>query len=838
MGKDWMIILPALYDPASPDYRHYLTPQQFTDRFGPTEQDYQAVVDFAKKHGLTIVATHSNRLLLDVNGSVADIQKAFHVTMRVYRHPTQSRDFYAPDVEPTVDASLPIADVSGLNNYTRPHPNSLKMDSEPAGVPATPRTGSGSGGAYQGSDFRAAYLPGVALTGSGQMVGLLEFDGYYASDISAYESAAGLPPVPLQTVLLDGFNGVPTTGVNSGNGEVSLDIEMTVSMAPGLAGVVVFEAGQNAQPNDILNAMAARNQISQLSCSWGWGGGPSTTTDNIFKQMAAQGQSFFNASGDNDAFTTGANSVNGVDNPSLGNAPSSSPFITVVGGTTLATSGPGGAWSSETAWNWRLRSGSYVGSSGGISSFYSIPNWQASVSMSANGGSATMRNIPDVALAADNIHVLYGNGTSDTFGGTSCAAPLWAGLAALMNEQAGSAGRPTVGFINPATYAIGNGAGYSAGFHDITSGDNTRPSSAGKFYAVTGYDLCTGWGTPAGQELINAIAGLPDSLRISPAAGVSITGTPGGPFNVTSATFQLNNISAAPVAWSLSVTSAWLQVSSTGGTLAAGSSTAVTASLTSAANDLPAGTYVASLIFTDGTSHIVQNVPFTLNVAQSLMQNGGFETGDFTGWTLFGNSIISDLQGTTVYDAAQSLTDYPSVVHSGSYGAFLGDIQLATLSQTLPTVPGENYLLSLWLDNPTNGTLQQFDITWNGLNLYHIVNPAAFSWTNLQFIVTASSANAVLQFGAENDPAEFGVDDVSVTRVPPISLKAIGQSAGNLDVAWTAAAGLVYQVQYKTNLLQADWLNLSKPILATNNEVRISDSSASPQRFYRLVLVP
>jgi subtilase family serine protease len=186
--------------------------------------------------------------------------------------------------------------------------------------------------------------------------------------------------------------------------------------------------------------MAASNQIKQLSCSWGWGGGPSTTTDNIFKEMATQGQSFFVAVGDSDAFTVGSSSVNGVDNTSLDNAPSSCPYITVVGGTTLSTTGPGGSWSSETTWNWGLDDGSYVGTSGGVSSYYSIPTWQAGISMSANGGSTTHRNIPDVALTADNVYVAYGDGSSATFGGTSCATPLWAALVALMNQQAASTG--------------------------------------------------------------------------------------------------------------------------------------------------------------------------------------------------------------------------------------------------------------------------------------------------------------------------------------------------------------------------------------------------------------
>jgi hypothetical protein len=826
--------LARLYDPASPQYRQYLTPEQFTEKFGPTEQDYQAVIAFAQQNHLTITATHANRLLLDVKGAVADIQKAFHVILQSYRHPVEARDFYAPDSEPSVDVSLPIADISGLNNYVLPHPKSLKVNSSPV----TPRSGSGSGGAYLGNDFRAAYLPGVTLTGSGQIVGMLEFDGYYAGDISTYENTAGLPAVPLQTVFLDGYDGAPTTGPNSGNGEVSLDIEMAVCMAPGLSKIVVFEAGPSGLPNDVLNAMAASNQVRQLSCSWGWGGGPSTTTDNIFKQMAAQGQSFFSASGDSDAFTVGANSANGVDSPSLDNTPASSPYITVVGGTTLTTTGPGGSWSSETVWNWGLHNGSYVGTSGGISSYYSIPSWQANVSMTSNGGSTANRNIPDVALTADNVFVDYGNGTSGTFGGTSCAAPLWAGLAALINEQSLSVGRTAIGFINPAIYAIGKGTGYNASFHDITTGNNTSQNSPNNYYAAAGYDLCTGWGTPIGQSLINALSGPPDPLAISPTTGFDAAGTVGGPFNMTSASFRLTNSGTASLRWSVIVTSAWLQVSSTGGTLPAGAATSVTASLTASASNLAPGTYTANLQFTDWNSHVAQYVPFSLQVLQSLVQNGGFETGDFTGWTLVGNGTVSTPFGTTVYNAVENSASYSAVVHSGNYGAFLGDIQLATLSQTLPTVAGENYLLSLWVDNITNGTVQQFQVNWDNKNIYGLTNPPAFSWTNLQFIVTAAGANTALQIGAENDPAYFGLDDINVTHIPAIAFQSVTKTNGTFKLAWAAATGLVYQVQYKTNLLQPNWANLNKPVTATTTTLDTSDTSSSRQRFYRLIVAP
>jgi hypothetical protein len=827
--------LAQLYDPASTNYQHYLTPEEFTERFGPTAGDYQAVMEFARTNGLTITATHGNRLLLDVSGSVDDIQQAFHITLLTYHHPSENRDFYAPDIEPSVDARLPIADISGLDNYSLPRPLLKIKQTAANSVPNA--TGSGPSGTYLGNDFRAAYLPGVTITGVGQMVSLVQFDGFYASDIVAYASKAGLPTVPVQTVLLDGYGGTPTS---NGNIEVSLDIEMAMSMAPGLSKIMVFEAGPSGIVNDVLNAMAASNQVKQLSCSWGWSGGPSTTTDSIFKQMAAQGQSFFAASGDSDAYTTGSSSANGVDNTSLANAPASNPYITVVGGTTLTTTGSGGSWSSETVWNWGLHSGSYYGSSGGISSYYSIPTWQSGISMSGNGGSTSYRNIPDVALTADNVYVTYGNGTNATVGGTSCAAPLWAALTALINQQAVSAGRTNVGFLNPAIYTLGKSAAFTANFHDITVGNNTSSNSPNLFYATNGYDLCTGWGTPAGQSLINALSGVTNWLGALPATGFTAVGPVGGPFSPNSETILLTNAGSFSLTWSLINTSSWLNVSSTNGTLAAGSIAPISASLATPAYNLTPGVYNVSLLATNRGAAVL--VPFALSIGQSLVQNGGFETGNFTGWTLLGNTVI----GSYIYNAVENSSSGYSIVHSGTYGAFLGDTQLASLSQPLSTVPGQYYLLSLWLDNPSSGTVQRFIVNWNTNSaatntLYTILNPSSFSWTNLQFLINATATNTILQIQVENDPNYFGLDDVSITPIPSPVFNTSAKSGSSFQLSWITTTGLVYQVQYKTNLLQTNWINLNKAFAATNYGVTLLDTNAlgsSPQRFYRLIVSP
>ncbi|HEY3856986.1 MAG TPA: MBG domain-containing protein [Verrucomicrobiae bacterium] len=506
-------LLKRLYDPGSPDYRQYLTPGQFTANFGPTEEDYQSVINFAQSFGLSIEKTHDNRLLLDVRGKVADLERAFHVTLRTYQHPSEARQFRAPEAEPWVDPKLPIQEVIGLSDYVllRPtaHRKPVKTQSGAAGG-SSPIAGD-----FIGQDFRNAYAPGVSLTGAGQRVGLFEADGYYSADIDNYEAYAGQSPVALQNVLVDGFNGVP----GALNPEVAADIEMAIAMAPGLSAVVVFEctnsvSGTNSGGTEVqywldtLDRMASSNQIKQFSSSWGYVTAdptqdPNTAFDAAFKQMATQGQTFFQASGDGDAWAT----------PIW--VPADSPYVTSVGGTMLNMNGLGASFASETVWNsglgppgWPITGNNYWGSGGGVSTVYPIPYWQTNVSMTANLGSTTNRNIPDVALTATNIFITADNGEFGGYFGTSCSAPLWAGYNALINQQAANSSKPPVGFINPAIYALGQGPNYSLCFHDTTIGSNTYAGSPSKYFATTGFDLCTGWGTPTGSNLINALAGV------------------------------------------------------------------------------------------------------------------------------------------------------------------------------------------------------------------------------------------------------------------------------------------------------------------------------------------
>jgi subtilase family serine protease len=515
-----------LYDPASPNYRHYLTPEQFTGRFGPTEHDYKNLIDFAKASGLNVTRQHSNRVVLDVEGSVADIEKALQLTLRTYTDPNVARTFFAPDVEPSLPVGLPVLHIAGLDNYTPPHPRHKRhpLNRSPNTTPhgLTPKEGSAPGDQLWGNDFRFAYVPGATLTGTGQNVGLLEFEDYYPTDITNYENAIGMSTVnrpQLVVVPLDG-GATPQGGGDNGE-ECSIDIEMAVSIAPGLSNIYVFEDGSsiagNAPFDDIFASMVTYTNVLQFSCSWGGSTAEDPTSEVLFKQMATQGQSFYDASGDDGAF------VGAVE------FPSDSPSITQVGGTTLTDgSSPSFPWVSEVVWAWDsgpdISGRDATSSAGGISTYYAIPSWQTNISMAANLGSTTMRNTPDVAANADNCYIYSDDGEiSGGWGGTSCAAPLWAGFTALINQQALARKAAPVGFLNPALYALASRADYTNFFHDITSGDDTWRKSQTHFYAVTGYDLCCGLGSMTGTNLINALVAPspppPSFLPPLPSAG-------------------------------------------------------------------------------------------------------------------------------------------------------------------------------------------------------------------------------------------------------------------------------------------------------------------------------
>ncbi len=477
--------LSDLYDPSSPLFHKFLTPTEFTAKFGPTQAQYDAVVQFAVSNGFTVTGGSRDAMDVQVRGPVSAVESAFHVHMMTYQHPTEKRVFYAPDGEPTTDLSFSLWHVSGLDNYSLPH-RLLESRSDYAAahgidvkdVVSHATTGSGPSASFLGSDMRAAYYGTGTLTGSGQNLGLFEYLGTDLADLTTYyTNVKQTNKVPVSVISTDGTSTscvYTRAGGDCDDTEQTLDMTQALGMAPGLASLVMYVGSTDTA---IIGAMTTHSPLpTTIGCSWGWTPADPSTLNPYFEKMAAQGQNFFAASGDSSTWSK-RNEAWPADNA----------YVVSVGGTDLVTASAAGPWKSETAW---------TDSGGGISpDSIAIPAWQklSGVITSSNKGSTTLRNGPDVSANANFTFYTCADQKAclaNEYGGTSFAAPMWAAYIALVNQQLASQGKGTIGFINPTIYAQNVTSVYDTDFHDITSG------KSGSYSAVTGYDLVTGWGSP------------------------------------------------------------------------------------------------------------------------------------------------------------------------------------------------------------------------------------------------------------------------------------------------------------------------------------------------------
>ena len=496
-------LLSRLYTPGDPLYGQFLTPEEFTARFGPTQSDYAAVAASAKSLGLQVTGTYPNRLILDVSGPASVVEKAFALHLQNYRT-ASGRVFRAPDAGPALPSGLAgrVAGVVGLDTALRLHSHLRPALSERA-------AGSGPKGGLAPSDIKTAYsLNSVGANGAGQSIALFELDGYTASDITTYESNFGLPAVQIQKIVVSDGTSTATGAVGPSSDETTLDIELAQALAPNLSKILLY-VSPNTNPGVLatLNRIVSDNSAKQISTSFGEDEASSGAAfiameAPIFQQMAAQGQSMLSATGDYGAYDDG--STLSVDDPA------SQPYVTGVGGTTLATNGTGGPYVSESVWGLFYNvndpnstgGGDFgVGGGGGFSTIWPAPSYQTALVPTP-----AMRSVPDVALDSDpeTGYAIYVSGAWHVYGGTSAAAPLWAGFTALVNQQRAAAGKAPIGFLNPTLYSIGESGLDTADFHDVTTGNNLY------YPALPGYDSATGWGSFTGSALLATLVnGLP-----------------------------------------------------------------------------------------------------------------------------------------------------------------------------------------------------------------------------------------------------------------------------------------------------------------------------------------
>lgn len=465
-----------------PAERRVLSREELASTHGASHEDIEAVRAFASEYGLEVSAIDQARRVIVLRGTVDAVGKAFGVQdLGLFRHPTAGA--YRARRGP-LSVPLELGDViKGV----------FGIDERPQATPHLRRhSDSATGQSYTPVQVAAAYSFPSGVTGTGQTAGIIELGGgYNETDLANYFASLGLTAPTVSAVSVDAGTNSPGTDQNA-DGEVMLDIEVLGSVAPGATIVVYFAPNTDQGFLDAVSTAVhdTTNKPSVVSISWGgpedsWTAQARTQMEQILTEGASLGVTVTVAAGDN-------GSTDGVsDGKQHVDFPASAPHALGCGGTSLQIGN--GQITSETVWN-DLPSDGATG--GGISIEFPVPSYQSEIQMPTNVDTGNAgRGVPDVCGDADpeTGYSILVDGTQQTIGGTSAVAPLWAGLAVLLNQ---SVGKP-VGYVQPQLYA----SSAQAGFNDITQGNNPAYS------AGPGWDACSGNGSPKGTALLEALGG-------------------------------------------------------------------------------------------------------------------------------------------------------------------------------------------------------------------------------------------------------------------------------------------------------------------------------------------
>lgn len=510
----------SLNDQSSPNYHHYLTPAQYTARFNPTAIQQAAVVDYLTRQGFTVTDTSPNHLVLQVRAPAATVERTFHTRLGSYRYADslsgENFDYFAPQNKVMLPAALQgLVSVVNLNGFPLQRIGSHQIS-------ASTQTGDSKlmslTAGLTPSELRQLYDLGPFynsnIDGAGQTIALFELGDFNPANAVLYAQNFNLPQPNLSVVKVGN-----SIGITRAEAEIELDIEVIMAIAP-RANIVVYEGvpnGFSIVSGQVLNRIVTDNAAEATSISYGAcenGYTDSFSADavaivhTILLQGAAQGQTFFAASGDSGAFECSSGRNLGTGGNPLGDAlgvsyPASDPNVVAVGGTEF---GQGGSVAAPREQVWReAPSGTHGfivdGTGGGISSIFKKSSWQVGAGVN-NSYSNGNRQVPDVAaLAGAPGYQMVIRGSLVSEGGTSAACPLWAAASLLINQAAGKQV-----FSADKLYSAASRSGTA--FHDITVGNN---GDSVHYPATAGYDLATGLGTPDFAHLYNTMlgAGLP-----------------------------------------------------------------------------------------------------------------------------------------------------------------------------------------------------------------------------------------------------------------------------------------------------------------------------------------
>ena len=554
---DLTTLLAAQQDPNSPDYHHWLTPEQYADRFGASSDDIAAITAWLEQHNLHVTNVGRGRNSVAFTGTAGDVGSALQIGFHRYR--VNGQNHFANTAEPSLPVALRAAvrGIHGLHDF-RMQPRSR------------PQYTSASGSHYLSPDdlgtiYNVKALWNAGYDGTGQKIAIAGQTQVKLTDLQQFRAKFNLPASDPQMML------APNTqdpGISKGDlGEADLDLEWAGAIAPQASLIYVY----SYDVSDAVQYVIDQNLAPVLSVSYGLCE-PQTPTSDILtmqtwaRQANAQGITWINAAGD----SGGADCLTGSSGGALAvDSPADIPEVTGIGGTAFSE-GSGNYWNAttntnggsavsyipETVWNDSTQ-GNPAAGGGGASTVLDQPAWQTGLGVPDNGA----RNVPDLALAASADHdgyFVYTAGQLQVFGGTSAGTPTFAAITALLNHYlvaTGAQAAPGAGNLNPRLYALAqSGTGV---FHDVTSGNNdvtvtcgarsrnctpgTWGYAAGQGYdqasglgSVDAYNLVTGWRSGAGSGHASAFVVVQASAtQLAATDTVTVTATVTGATGAT-----------------------------------------------------------------------------------------------------------------------------------------------------------------------------------------------------------------------------------------------------------------------------------------------------------------
>jgi pseudomonalisin len=585
-------LLSEQQNPLSPYYHQWLTPEQFADRFGLSSPDLAKVVDWLQGQGFSVDETARSRTYVAFSGTAAQVDASFGTA--IHHFVVNGEMHYANSSEPKLPWPLAnvVTGIRGLNDF-RPRARGGVGRS----APRPQFTSNISGNHFLApDDFATIYnlkpLYSSGIDGSGQGIVVVGQTDLVMSDITTFRSLSGLPAKSPSVVLVPGSAdpGVVTDDI----GEANLDVQWAGAVARN-AGIIYVNSKNGAFDSmfyAISQNLAPVISISYGDCEQHFSASDINSLKSVANQANAQGQTIVGPSGDSGAadcdFPPNANTT--VTSATQGLAvdlPAALPTVTGAGGTTFSE-GVGAFWSPtnnasngsalsyipETSWNDTsfeiANKGSLAATGGGVSKLFAKPSWQVGAGVPNDG----KRDVPDISFNASFDHDGYlvcsqgscsngfrnASGNLFVVGGTSAGAPVFAGIVALINQQLGAA----QGNVNPRLYAL---AGSSTdAFHDITTGDNKVPCTAGStdcpsgggsigFSAGAGYDLVTGLGSVNAANLVNEFSTAPDFQPSLSASSMTLTAGASGNVGTSTLTITARNGFSGTIAFACSVSS-------------------------------------------------------------------------------------------------------------------------------------------------------------------------------------------------------------------------------------------------------------------------------------------